>query len=239
MTEIDKILSDKSHRAFDFPNRKWLYYQEWNRAVFLHWKVSVEILRKLVPQKLEIDTFDGSAYVSLVAFTMEKIRPRYLPSVKFISCFDEINLRTYIDNDHKKGVYFLNIEAGKHLSSLIAKGLSGLPYEKSNINRLANRYTSRNDLKNFCLNISYKANECITQKTELDHWLTERYCLYLDKGKQLYRYHIHHREWALKRVSIDSRDFRYELGDLKLTAKPDITHYSDGVKVVAWKREKI
>lgn len=105
-------------------------------------------IRDLVPSKLKIDTFDGNAYVSLVAFTMEKIRPRYLPAIKFISCFDEINLRTYIDNDNKKGVYFLNIEAGKLLSSL-------------------------------------------------------------------------------------------GLGNLKLTNKPDLIHYSDGVKVVAWKRQKI
>src|SRR5690606_7655888 len=116
MTEIDKILSDTKHRTYDLPEGKWIYYQEWNRAVILHWEVTVEVLQKLVPQKLKIDTFDGSAYVSLVAFTMEKIRPRYLPSVSLISNFDEINIRTYIDNDNKKGVYFLNIEAGKLLS---------------------------------------------------------------------------------------------------------------------------
>lgn len=148
MTDIDYILSEIKHRPFELPKGEWGYYQEWNWAIFLHWKVPVKEIRDLVPSKLKIDTFDGNAYVSLVAFTMEKIRPRYLPAIKFISCFDEINLRTYIDNDNKKGVYFLNIEAGKLLSSL-------------------------------------------------------------------------------------------GLGNLKLTNKPDLIHYSDGVKVVAWKRQKI
>lgn len=196
-------------------------------------------IRDLVPSKLKIDTFDGNAYVSLVAFTMEKIRPRYLPAIKFISCFDEINLRTYIDNDNKKGVYFLNIEAGKLLSSLVARGLSGLPYEKSNIIRLGDSYRSMNKPKSFRLNMTYKIEGSMGYKTALDSWLTERYCLYLEKGKYLYRYYIHHTEWELKIVSIDNCELDYRLGNLKLTNKPDLIHYSDGVKVVAWKRQKI
>jgi uncharacterized protein YqjF (DUF2071 family) len=80
-----------------------------------------------------------------------KIRPKKLPAVKFISDFHEINLRTYIDNDNKKGVYFLNIEAEKHLSAFIARNLSGLPYEKSIIQRRDKIYSSKNSIKNFAL----------------------------------------------------------------------------------------
>src|SRR5436190_5400053 len=129
MTEIDKILSDTKHRPFDIPPKDWAYYQEWNNALFLHWKVPFDALRQLVPNELNLDTFDGEVYVSLVAFTMQKIRPRNLMSFKFISDFDEINVRTYIDNGNRKGVYFLSIEAGKLLAAFIAKTLSGLPYE--------------------------------------------------------------------------------------------------------------
>ncbi len=133
MKIIDDILSETKHRSFNYPKNKWRYYQEWNNALFLHWKVPFDALRNLVPQDLNLDTYDGEVYVSLVAFTMQKIRPRNLPAIKFISDFDEINVRTYIDNNNKKGVYFLNIEAEKQLSAFIAKTLSGLPYEKSNI----------------------------------------------------------------------------------------------------------
>ncbi len=239
MREIDQILLEINHRPFDFPTGKWTYYQEWNNALFLHWKVPFHIIRRLVPEKLNIDTFDGNAYVSLVAFTMQKIRPRNLPSIKFISDFDEINLRTYIDNDNKKGVYFLNIEAEKQLSALIARSLSGLPYEKSNIESTNKSYKSSHPLKGFYLDAEFEVKEQLSKKTELDNWLTERYCLYLDKGETVYRYDIHHKEWEIKNIELNQLNLNYSIGELNLTDIPNLTHYSHGVKVVAWKRKRI
>src|SRR3978361_939257 len=121
MTDISNILSTTSHRPFELPIGKWKYYQEWNNTLFLHWAIPFDILRKHVPEGLNIDSYNGKYYISLVAFTMQKIRPKYLPSVSFISDFHEINLRTYVDSGSKKGVYFLNIEAEKYLSVFVAK----------------------------------------------------------------------------------------------------------------------
>lgn len=240
MTPIENILSDISHRPFELPNGEWQYYQEWNKALFLHWVIPYEILQKCVPENLNLDNFEGKYYVSLVAFTMEKIRPKFLPSLSFISDFDEINLRTYIEMDNKKGVYFLNIEAEKLLSTFIAKVLSGLPYEKSNINRTANAYLSKNIPKGFYLETEFEIKHELNNKTELDKWLTERYCLYLDKNKEIYRYDIHHKEWKLKNVEIKELNLSYIIGDLNLTEiQPNLSHYSDGVKVIAWKQEKL
>jgi uncharacterized protein YqjF (DUF2071 family) len=238
-TAIDDILSETKHRPFDCPKGNWTYYQEWNNALFLHWIVPFEALRKLVPQKLNLDTFDGAVYVSLVAFTMQKIRPRNLPAVKFISDFDEINIRTYVDNDNRKGVYFLNIEAGKKLSTFIAKILSGLPYEKSNIRRNNRNYKSANVQKSFYLDIEFEVKNQLTEKTRLDNWLTERYCLYLDKAETICRYDIHHKEWQIRDVDIKQLNVKYKIGDINLTNKPDLVHYSDGVKVIAWERIKV
>ena len=240
MTDIDNILSDISHRPFELPNGKWQYYQEWNNALFLHWTIPFDILRKCVPDNFMIDTFDGNCYVSLVAFTMEKIRPRCLPSIAFISDFDEINLRTYIDNGNKKGVYFLNIEAEKLLSTFIAKALSGLPYEKSNIKRTDKKYSSRNVQKGFYLDTEFEIKKLLNHKTDLDKWLTERYCLYLDKDNEFYRYDIHHKEWTIKNVEIKRLKLSYTIGNINLCDRqPNLTHYSDGVKVIAWKRQKV
>ena len=175
---------------------------------------------------VSIDAFDGKYYVSLVAFTMEKIRPGFLPAVGLISNFDEINLRTYIDNDNKKGVYFFNIEAGKTLSTFIANAISGLPYEKSNINRTESTYCSENLKRGFNLHTEFEIKNEFHHKTELDKWLTERYCLYLDIDKNSYRYDIHHKEWNLKNVEIKTLDLSYKIGGLNLTNKrPNLSHY--------------
>lgn len=240
MKIIEEILKEVTHRPFEIPKGNWIFYQEWNRALFLHWVVPFEQLRKCVPVKLNLDTFDGNCYVSLVAFTMEKIRPKFLPSVGGISYFDEINVRTYIDNDGKKGVYFLNIEASKTISAFIAKAISGLPYEKAKISRTEKLYNSNNLKKGFNLNAEFEIEEVISEKTELDKWLTERYCLYLDLENEFYRYDIHHKEWEIKKVNIKSLIVNYKISEIDLNnIDPNLIHYSEGIKVIAWKREKI
>lgn len=239
MSAIKEILSKTSHRPFEMPKGDWIYYQEWNNAVFLHWEIPFQTLRQLVPKPLELDNFEGKYYVSVVVFTMEKIRPKYLPSVSFLSDFEEINVRTYVQKDGKKGVYFLSIEAEKWLSAFVAKSLSGLPYEKSEIQRTENQCISTNKAKSFHLNINFEIGETLQQKTDLDLWLTERYCLFLDLGKNLYRYDIHHEEWEIKSLKINHLEIDYRLENCILNHAPTLTHYSNGIKVVSWKREKI
>jgi len=240
VNSISEILKATNHRPWEMPAGKWKFYQEWNNALFIHWEISIDILKNYVPQSLTIDTFDGKAYISLVAFTMEKIRPRYLPSLSFISDFHEINIRTYISNGNKKGVYFLNIEAEKLLSAIIAKNISGLPYEKSVMTRTKNTFESINFDKDLLLKTDFDVNELLPTKTELDKWLTERYCLYLEEKKSVYRYEIHHKEWEIKKVSINNLELNYNIGEIHLSAqKHCLSHYSEGVKVLAWNRNEI
>jgi uncharacterized protein YqjF (DUF2071 family) len=239
MTDVFKILSETSHRPYELPIGKWKYYQEWNKAIFLHWKVPYEALRSVVPNGLHLDSYDGDYYISLVAFTMQKIRPRNLPSVRYISDFHEINLRTYIDNGNKKGVYFLNIEAEKHLSTFVARNLSGLPYEKAIIKRTEKIYSSKNGRKNFSLHAEFVIGEKLNTKSNLDRWLTERYSLYLEQNQSILRYDIHHREWELKNIELTKLEVDYKFSNIDLSKiRPDLTHYSDGVQVIAWNKCK-
>jgi len=238
MNHIQNIISDTDHRPWELPKGKWQYYQEWNDALFLHFEVDFSLLRKLVPDKLHIDNFEGKYYISVVAFKMEKIRPRNLPSVGFISDFYEINVRTYINNDNKQGVYFLNIEAEKQLSAFVARTLSGLPYEKSEITRSTNLYNNRNTEKAFSLVAHFEPHEKIEDKTALDLWLTERYCLYLVKDQKTLRYDIHHAEWPLYSVNKSELSLDYRFGTISLNAENIVNyHYSPGVKVLSWKAE--
>lgn len=67
-----QLQKETAHRPWPLPRTKWKYYQEWNDAIFLHWPVEKKELEKHVPKELEIDTINGQAWVSIVAFTMEK-----------------------------------------------------------------------------------------------------------------------------------------------------------------------
>ncbi|WP_409965671.1 hypothetical protein PIECOFPK_01849 [Mycovorax composti] len=239
MSNISEILKSTAHRPYEYPERPWWYYQEWNRALLLHYEVPYELLKKLVPKGLDIDTFNGKAYISIIPFTMERLRPRLQPSLSWISNFQEINVRTYMEVGNKKGVYFLNIEAGKYLSAILTRKLSKLPYEKANIKREGTTYYSKNSKKGFWLDVAYTVGETIQQKSELDIWLTERYCLYLKSQDTLYRYDVHHREWELKEVTVTRLDIHYPIGELLLNYPADLTHYSNGVQVLIWDKVKI
>lgn len=232
-----------SHRKWPLPVKRWNYYQEWNKALFLHWKVPVDILQQFLPLGLPLDTFENEAWISLVAFTMEKIRPKNLPAFAPISNFHEINIRTYVIQDNKSGVYFLNIEAQKQLSAVISRMLSGLPYEKAKMKRNHQKelqtYSSNQQKKGSEFAINYQVFNNPVSKSELDLWLTERYCLYLDKGKKNYLYEIHHLPWELREVQVLDLHTNYQVGSIDLNRKPDLIHYSPGVKVIAWSKKKL
>jgi uncharacterized protein YqjF (DUF2071 family) len=239
---INQILQSVAHRQWEISPEPWRFYQEWNNAVFLHWRVVPDLIRPHIPATVELDTFQGEAWISLVAFTMEKLRVSYLPSVPGVSNFHEINLRTYVTKDNKPGVYFLSIEAQKLLAVFIAKSISGLPYKKASIKRnydgRSNTYLSNNPAKGFALESSYETDTQEYERTDLDKWLVERYCLYLDPDNKLFRYDIHHLQWEIKRIELKHLKLQYKIGDLVLNEKqPDLSHFSPGVKVLAWPRK--
>jgi hypothetical protein len=243
MASLQEIINTIDHRPWTLPAGPWVYYQEWNRALFLHWRVPKELLQALIPPGTSLEIFDGDAWVSIVAFTMEEIRPRRLPALSFISTFHEINVRTYISSVDKQGVYFLNIEAGKLHSALTARFLSGLPYEYANIQRYSkqdeHRYSCVNKTKGFQLEAIFNIGEPVKTKSPLDISLTEKYCLYLGKGNRLYRYEVQHLPWNLYQVKTIHLKTNYLIGAISLNRLPDLMHYSEGVQVLAWQRKEI
>lgn len=234
---VKEILNITKHRPWTIPTEKWKYYQEWNNAVFLHWQVELQELQTLVPTDIEIDLFDGKPWVSLVAFSMEKISPKNLPSFSPISNFDEINIRTYVKKANKTGVYFLSIEGGALISCTIAKTLSELPYRYSKIKRQGNLYSSENEQFKDKIKIKYEVGQELKEKTELDKWLTERYALFQDTETSINEFEIHHIEWPTYNVDIKEIEIEYPRFSKLLNNLPDKKHYSTGVQVIAWDKK--
>lgn len=230
----NEILNINNHRPWNLPNSRWKYYQEWNNAIFLHWQVNGDELSKFVPAELEIDLHNDQAWVSLVAFTMEKIRPRNLPAFPPISDFHEINIRTYVKYNDKAGVYFLSIEGGKRISCQIAKKLSELPYRYSKMSRQENYYTSSNQYFNDKFELNYHLGLPITKKTALDKWLTERYALFQDSPTSINQFEIHHIEWPTLEIDLEHLEVYYPRFSDLLNHSPALSHYSTGVQVIAW-----
>src|SRR5690606_7226695 len=138
------------------------------------------------------------------------------------------------------GVYFLNIEASKIISVAVSKLLSVLPYEHADMYRNNKDYFQSDfKKKNFSFEVKYQVKNEITDKTDLDCFLTERYCLYVDADEVLYRYDIHHIPWPLYHLDLYQIETNYVLGDLNLNELPLKVQYSSGVQVIAWNKIQV
>lgn len=235
---ITEVLRETAHRPWPKPKGRWKFYQEWNNALFLHWHVDKAALEEWVPKELVIHTFEGKAWISVVLFEMNNIRPRYLPAVGNLSNFSEINIRTYVRYGDKTGVYFLNIEASSKLFCVLAKIISGLPYQYANIQHRDNVYESFNKQSSFRIRTRYKIGDEVLDKSKLDLWLTERYALFQEDEKYINQFELHHLEWEINEGRVDVLEFDYPVFNSIVNGSPHLVHFSRGVKVAAWGKER-
>lgn len=232
--QTNELLHQVAHRPSSLPSGKWKFYQEWNQALFLHWKVDTELLRFFIPKELELDLFEQQAWISLVAFDMNRVRPRNLPHFRPVSDFSEINLRTYVTQNGKSGVYFLSIEAGKRMAARVARKLSGLPYRYSAMTRTSGSFFSENPQSGDLFNLRFNPGKALATKTELDKWLTERYALFQDVKGSIRSFDIQHVEWPVHELQIHEATINYPRFRHLIDKPADVAHYSPGVQVLAW-----
>jgi len=152
---------------------RWIWAQYWRDVLFLHWRVPKELLRPHVPQALEIETFDGDAWASVVLFRL-KVRPRGLPYVPFVSELIEVNLRTYVSYRGVPGVNFLSVHADNRLAIAAGKLFTPMPYRRAKMAYRPSEFTSHVIRTQF--EIRGEAREA--DRGSLNEFLLERYRLY-------------------------------------------------------------
>src|SRR5258708_39761925 len=110
-------------------------YQGWHDLLFAHWAWPGESVRALIPPELELDTFNGHAWVGVIPFWMSRVHVRGLPPIPTAGTFPELNVRTYVrgakrgtSTQEKPGVYFFSLDAASILAVLGARAWVGLPY---------------------------------------------------------------------------------------------------------------
>ena len=97
--------------------------QTWHDLLFAHWPVDAAALRALVPASVELDLFDGTAWLGIVPFYMTNVAPRLVPALPWVSAFPGLNVRTYVIVGNKPGVFFFSLDAGNPLTVGAARGL--------------------------------------------------------------------------------------------------------------------
>ena len=229
------------------PDRRPVMYQEWQHLLFLHWDVPAEPLRALIPPGLELDTFDGRAFVGLVPFTMRGVRPRGLPGVPCLSNFHETNVRTYVHRDGRDpGVWFFSLDAANPVAVAIARARFGLPYHHARmcveveprggdgpaLTYVSERHRSARRPAHSEVRARVIGQVQPAEAGSLEFFLAERYLLYSTLGGRLRRGQVHHTPYPLRRAEVDTLD------ETLLAAagidRPDsdpLVHYASGVRV--------
>ena len=188
------------------PPRGWpIMYQSWGKLLFMHWPIPAEQLRPSVPDRLAIDTFDGSAWIGITPFTMWGVRPVFTPPLPILSRSHELNVRTYVHLDGVPGVWFFSLDANNALAALGARLTFHLPYFRARMGlkrqgrtiRFASRRTHPAVPAEFDAAWTVGDKLPQSQPGSLEFFLTERYCLYSARKDHLYRARIFHRPWPL------------------------------------------
>lgn len=216
--------------------------QDWGKLLFMHWPVDPALLRPLVPAGLEIDTFDGAAYVGIVPFTMWGIRPPFLPPLPGLSRMHEINVRTYVKCNGEPGVSFFSLDATKRIGVWGARRFWRLPYYRARITLEQNRagkilYTSQRIHEGAVpatFHAIWKPGERLAESapTSLAYFLTERYQLFVEHDGGIYRTRIHHPRWPLQSASLeDFRSSMLEAAGLPEGRGEPLLHYAEHLRV--------
>ncbi|HXM36562.1 MAG TPA: DUF2071 domain-containing protein [Pyrinomonadaceae bacterium] len=234
------------------PEGQPLMHQSWGKLLFMHWRIDNAQLRPLIPAELEIDAFDGSAWIAVVPFTIWDTRalPPYIPTLPGLSAMHELNVRTYVVRDRVPGVWFFSLDCNSRAAVLGARSFFHLPYYNADI-----------ELKQEADAIDYSLlrrgepaakfhgrwtiGEALpvsrlSQPDSLEFFLTERYCLYSVHAGKLYRGRIHHQPWPLRKAALWSfSSTMIEAHGLGTPSEAPLLHYAEELTVDIWALRRV
>jgi uncharacterized protein YqjF (DUF2071 family) len=233
--------------------------QTWSELLFMHWSVSAADLRPLVPAGLDIDTFEGRAWVGVVPFTVTGARARFVPPLPFVSNFHEVNVRTYVHHHGRDpGVWFFSLDASKALVVEAARRLYHLPYRHAEIDwtviertapppspgRRLVEFVSRRVAGNPPdLEVRYGAGDVARPAAPgtLEHFLVERYILYAVSGKGLHSARVHHAPYPVQPGVVDrlGREGLVAAAGIQRPDREPLLHYAAHVDVEIWPLEDV
>lgn len=242
-------LEHTAHRPWPMPARPWIYRQQWHDLLFAHWPVPGSVLAPYVPQPLQLQEREGTAWLGVIPFRMSGVSMRFLPEVPGLSAFPELNVRTYVEYEGVPGVWFLSLDAANKLAVWCARRFFHLPYVHARMRviregeavayessrtgagpqaRFAGRYGARS--------IAREA-----RPGTLEHWLVERYALYCKTPRgTLLRGQIHHVPWPIQDAwaEIEVNELP-EVHRIPLDAThPPVLHFARAIDVVLWPFER-
>jgi uncharacterized protein YqjF (DUF2071 family) len=242
-----------SNKPRPLPSGRWLLKQRWTDLLFANWPIPAASLAELVPEGLQVDTFQGSAWLGAMPFWMDRIKMRGLPAIPGARSFPHLSLRTYVRDPQTgtAGVCFLSVEASNVLAAAVGRAFYHLPYHwaEMHMEQRSERefsFYSRRRLadQTVLFKARYRGLGPTRKLAEsrpgtLEYFLLERDCLFsTNRNGQPVRANLHHISWPLEEAEaeIEHNDLALALGiDLPRTAP--VLYYSRRLAVYIWPAE--
>jgi len=241
------LLEQTGHRPIPMPRRPWTSTQKWHDLLFAHWPLAPDRVRGVVPAELELDLFNGQAYVGVVPFWMSGIRGRFAPPLPGLNSFPELNVRTYVRYRNVPGVYFFSLDAANLPAVWAARAVYGLPYfhARMSIRSAGEKFSySSERLQNprpaeFSGRYWPVSAARQRERDSLEYFVTERYCLYAVRHSKVYRTNIHHAPWPLQTAGaeIDVNTMAQSAG-IELPPTKPLLHFARSLEVLIWLPER-
>jgi uncharacterized protein YqjF (DUF2071 family) len=239
-----------SHRPYPPPSTPWAGKMEWDDLLFEHWRVPFEWLRPHIPKALELETFDGSAWLAVVPFQMNGVRTRGMPALPWLSSFPELNVRTYVKFEDRPGVWFFSLDADQPVAVRTARALFHLNYvdadmkcrrEGDEVIYTSKRANAKPGEAEYRGRYRPLPGEIDGPPGSLPYFLTARYCLYSADGEgRIYRAEVDHAPWPLQpaTATIEVDTMTRPLG-FDLPKDEPLRWFSRHLEVHGWAPERV
>jgi uncharacterized protein YqjF (DUF2071 family) len=214
----------------------------WAAMTFLHWSYDPAAVQRRLPRGLQVETIGGRAWVGLLPFRMERVRPPGLPPAPWLSHFPETNVRTYVRGpDGQSAIWFFSLDASRLPAVAGGRAGYGLPYFWSRMDVEPDgtrvRYRGRRRWPGpsgagYRVTVEPGAPFGPDEPGRLDHFLTARYVLYTSLAGRLAQAHAEHRPWPLHRAEVVEVDQDLvQAAGLPPPEGEPLAHWSPGVNV--------
>ena len=221
------------------PRLRTVMYQRWENLLFLHWPINPHVIQRGLPPGLHVDTFEGRGWLGVVPFAMRNVRPAGLPAIGPVSNFLELNVRTYVHDEHGvPGVWFYSLDCNQPLAVLIARFFFGLPYQHA---KMRAHFGATTDYLSLRRGTSQEARFVwqphgpaqTAAPGTLEFFLLERYHLYSLRRGKLLRGTVAHAPYDFRAAKVEMLSLipTALAGFSDLGSSPRHVCYSDGVDV--------
>jgi uncharacterized protein len=244
-----------SHKPRPLPAGRWAMTQRWNDLLFAHWPIPAKEIEALLPEWLEPDICQGSAWLGAVPFWLDRIKIRGVPSIPGLRSFPDLNLRTYVRDRYTAtpGIYCFSVDSSNLLAVAVAHMVYHLPY------CLAEMHLEPRSEREFAIysrrrfsqrEVIFKARYRGLGPTHkladirvgtLEYFMTERPCVYsTNRSGQPIRANLHHVPWPLEEAEaeIERNDLAAAVG-LELPDMKPVLHYTRRLAVYVWPAELV